>query len=92
MLAVLLGKMNQIGAGRDLERHRDGTGLGGRHAGLQAKAQNEKKAKPNKVLMLSRCKVAGIMTGAIVTRKTANTIAKALGAFRNEIDKMPENA
>ena len=48
--------------------------------------------KPNEVGVLSRCKVAGIMTGAVVTGKTADTIAKALGAFRNEIDKMPENA
>ncbi|MFC2420472.1 MAG: hypothetical protein ACFNOL_05290 [Treponema maltophilum] len=48
--------------------------------------------KPNDVGVLSRCKVAGIMIGAVVTGKTADTIAKALGAFRNEIDKMPENA
>ncbi len=48
--------------------------------------------KPNEVLVLSRCKVAGIMTGAVVTGKTADTIAKALGAFRNEIDKMPVTA
>jgi len=48
--------------------------------------------KPNDVAVLSRCKAAGIMIGAVVTGKTADTIAKALGAFRNEIDKISDNA
>lgn len=44
---------------------------------------------PDELPLLSHCGAAGLMIGAIVTGKTADSIAKAVYAFRNAIDKMP---
>lgn len=47
----------------------------------------QKAILPEEVSALCQCGVAGIMLGAVVTGKTADSIARSVAEFRNQIDK-----
>lgn len=59
-----------------------------RHTSLPVVVPTQRAILPGELSALRRCGVAAIMIGAVVTGKEAQSIARAVAAFRAEIDRM----